>query len=93
MYPHVRQFDNPPRFERAQARARVGPRRYKLALLTWASAYAVITLVLAVLGPKMATWPLEVRTFVLSVVMVFTLTWLIMPVLMRLFRSWLNPGT
>jgi antibiotic biosynthesis monooxygenase (ABM) superfamily enzyme len=76
---------------RTVARAPAGPRRYKLALLTWGSAYAVITLILAVLGPTMAAWPLGLRTFVLSVLMVFSLTWLIMPVLTRLFRTWLTP--
>ncbi|HSC92662.1 MAG TPA: hypothetical protein VLB86_13495 [Gaiellaceae bacterium] len=68
------------------------PPRYKQALLTWAAAYAVITVVLAATGPAMASWPLALRTLVLSAVMVTALTWLIMPVLTRLFRGWLSPG-
>jgi uncharacterized protein len=70
--------------------ARHGPPRYKLALLTWAGAWAVITLLLTVLGPAMAAWPLGLRTLVLSVVMVVVLTWLVIPALMRLFRNWLT---
>jgi antibiotic biosynthesis monooxygenase (ABM) superfamily enzyme len=65
------------------------PPRYKLALLTWAGAYAVITLILAVLGPAMENWPLPLRTLLLSVLMVGALTWLVIPALSRLFRSWL----
>jgi hypothetical protein len=65
------------------------PARYKLALLTWAGAYAVITLMLAGLGPEMTSWPLALRTLALSVVMVVSLTWLVMPGLTRLFRAWL----
>jgi antibiotic biosynthesis monooxygenase (ABM) superfamily enzyme len=65
------------------------PPRIKLAILTWASAYALITTFLAVLGPSMAGWPLALRTLVLSVAMVSTLTWVIMPRLTRLFRPWL----
>lgn len=89
MYPHVKQFE-------VRARPLVRPRpqrppRFKLALLTWAAAYAVITLVLEVLGPVMDGWPLGLRTFVLSVLMVATLTWLLMPALTRLFRPWLKP--
>jgi antibiotic biosynthesis monooxygenase (ABM) superfamily enzyme len=65
------------------------PPRYKLALLTWAGAYTVITAILAVLGPSMATWPLLLRTLLLSVLMVIAMTWLVVPSLTRLFRSWL----
>jgi hypothetical protein len=69
--------------------SRPTPPRYKLALLTWAGAYAVITLLLAVLGPPTATWPLPLRTLVLSALMAPAMTWLVMPLLTRVFRSWL----
>jgi uncharacterized protein len=65
------------------------PPRYKLAVLTWAGAYTVITAILGLLGPFMATWPLPLRTLLLSVLMVLTLTWLVIPSLTRLFRGWL----
>jgi antibiotic biosynthesis monooxygenase (ABM) superfamily enzyme len=63
--------------------------RYKLALLTWAGAYAVITLILAMLGPAMVAWPLPLRTLLLSALMAPAMTWLVIPFLTRLFRSWL----
>ena len=63
--------------------------RYKLALLTWVAAYALITTFLSLLGPTIAGWPLALRTLVLSVTMVTMLTWLIMPRLTKLFRPWL----
>ena len=103
MYPHVRQFETRRRdvereFESTRAadhiaRPRVGPPRHKLALLTWVGAYPLITLILVVLGPVMATWPLALRTLVLSVTMVVGLTAFIMPRLMRLFRPWLLRDT
>jgi antibiotic biosynthesis monooxygenase (ABM) superfamily enzyme len=65
------------------------PPRYKLALVTWAGAYAVITLILDLLGPTMAGWPLMLRTLLISVLMVTTLTWIVLPTLTRLFRAWL----
>jgi len=68
-----------------------GAPRHKLTLLTWAGAYAVITAILATLGPALASWPLVLRTLVLSVLMVGALTWLIMPALTRLFHAWLAP--
>ena len=65
------------------------PPRYKTALLTWVGAYGAISAILYELGPMMATWPLLLRTLVISVLMVVTLTWVVIPVLMRLFRGWL----
>jgi antibiotic biosynthesis monooxygenase (ABM) superfamily enzyme len=108
MYPHVTQFqtrrqalerdlqatrqsDRAGR-DRTVPRSHAGPPRYKLALLTWASAYALITVFLALLGPTMASWPLALRTLALSVAMVVALTWFVMPRLTRLFRVWLSPS-
>jgi antibiotic biosynthesis monooxygenase (ABM) superfamily enzyme len=65
------------------------PPRYKLALLSWVGAYAVITLILYVLGPTTASWPLPIRTLAISALMAPAMVWLVMPVLTRLFRSWL----
>jgi antibiotic biosynthesis monooxygenase (ABM) superfamily enzyme len=107
MYPHVTQFESrrqdlERRLEGSRehrgardasaGRATAGPPRYKLALLTWAAAYAVITLVLALLGPAISSWPLALRTLILSATMVVALTWLIMPRLTRVFRPWLGAG-
>jgi antibiotic biosynthesis monooxygenase (ABM) superfamily enzyme len=48
--------------------------------------------ILAVLGPEIARWPLALRTFVISVLMVGALTWVIMPALMRVAGRWLRPA-
>jgi uncharacterized protein len=92
MYPPVRQLQTRRRKYPSprQNGAPAGPPRYKLALLTWAGAYVVITVMLALLGPVIASWPLALRTFVLSVTMVVALTWVIMPRLTRLFGGWLQ---
>jgi antibiotic biosynthesis monooxygenase (ABM) superfamily enzyme len=71
--------------------AQSGPPRHRLALITWLGAYPVITLILALLGPALVSWPLALKTFVLSVLMVIALTWLVMPALTRVFRLWLRP--
>ncbi len=67
------------------------PPRYKLALLTWSAAFPVITLILALLGPVIAPWPLPLRTLLISGLMVLTLSWAVVPVLVRLFGPWLMP--
>lgn len=68
------------------------PPRHKMALLTWAGAWAMITLILGVLSPFTATWPLPLRTLVISVLMVLALTWVVIPALTRVFASWLAPA-
>jgi hypothetical protein len=68
-----------------------GPPRHKLALLTWAGAYAVITAILATLGPTLASWPLALRTLAISGLMILALTWMVMPPLTRMFHAWLAP--
>ena len=75
----------PPRPARPKA-----PPRHKLALVTWLGAYGVITGLLALLEPMMSTWPLPLRTLLLSVLMVVTLTWVVLPTLNKAFRGWLT---
>jgi antibiotic biosynthesis monooxygenase (ABM) superfamily enzyme len=67
------------------------PPRHKMALLTWAGAWGLITLILWLLGPVTATWPLPLRTLVISVLMVLGLTWVVIPNLTRIFAAWLAP--
>jgi antibiotic biosynthesis monooxygenase (ABM) superfamily enzyme len=62
-----------------------------MALLTWAGAWGLITLILWLLGPVTATWPLPLRTLVISVLMVLGLTWVVIPNLTRMFAGWLAP--
>ena len=75
----------------AQQTPPAAPPRYKLAVLSWAGAYALITLILWLLGPAIAGWPLILRTLVISVLMAAALTWVVLPALTGLFRGWLAP--
>ena len=53
----------------------------------------MITLILWVLGPVTATWPLPLRTLVISVLMVLALTWVVIPNLTRVFAGWLSTSS
>ena len=66
------------------------PPRYKLALVTWLGVYPTLTVILALLGPAMETWPLPLRTLLVSVVMVVVLSWLILPLLTRVLQGWMS---
>jgi antibiotic biosynthesis monooxygenase (ABM) superfamily enzyme len=85
--------DAKPRPGQGEQPSTASPPRYKLAVLTWAGAYAVITLILVVMGPLMAPWPLPLRTLLISGLMVVALTWAVIPLLTRLFRGWLTTGS
>jgi antibiotic biosynthesis monooxygenase (ABM) superfamily enzyme len=76
--------------ERAPAETPPAPPRYKIAALTWIGAYGVITLILGLLGDAIASWPLLLRTLLVSVLMVAALTWVVIPTMTRLFGRWLK---
>jgi antibiotic biosynthesis monooxygenase (ABM) superfamily enzyme len=69
------------------------PPRHKIAAVTWLGAYGMITLILAVLGPAIASWPLPLRTLLLSTLMVSALTWVVLPALTLVLRPWLGSNT
>ncbi len=68
------------------------PPRYKMAFLVWLGVFSLVTLLSYLIGPLMAEWPLVARTFTLTLIVVFTLTYLVMPLLTRLFARWLYPN-
>jgi len=86
---HVPQAGLPSRRATSGPAEHSGQSRARLALLTWAGAYAVIMAVLTVGGPTLASWPLALRALALSGLMVAAMTWVIMPLMTRLFRPWL----
>jgi antibiotic biosynthesis monooxygenase (ABM) superfamily enzyme len=67
------------------------PPKWKMALITFAGVYVYTLLLTKVLGPLIRPWPLPVSNAVFNVIVVAGLTWVIMPFLTRLLRSWLNP--
>jgi antibiotic biosynthesis monooxygenase (ABM) superfamily enzyme len=65
------------------------PPRYKLAVITWLGVYPTLTATLALLGPMMETWPLPLRTLLVTLLLVPLLVFAIFPLLNRAFRGWL----
>jgi antibiotic biosynthesis monooxygenase (ABM) superfamily enzyme len=65
------------------------PPRYKLALITWLGVYPFLTVTLALLGPMMETWPLPLRTLLVTLLLVPLLVYIVFPLLNRAFRGWL----
>jgi antibiotic biosynthesis monooxygenase (ABM) superfamily enzyme len=67
------------------------PPLYKMALLTWVTIFPLITLVAIVLEPLLERLSLVPRLALTTAVTVPIMTWLVMPRVTRLLRSWLYP--
>ncbi len=68
------------------------PPRYKQAVITWLAVYPALTATLAMLGPLMETWPLPMRTLLVTLLLVPVVVYVIVPLLNRVFRGWLFPS-
>lgn len=66
------------------------PPRYKLFLLTWLAIYPLITFILHFFGEFLNLLPLPIRTLILTGILVYLMTYWVMPMLMKLFRRWLK---
>jgi antibiotic biosynthesis monooxygenase (ABM) superfamily enzyme len=65
--------------------------RWKMALVTLLGVYPTSVLIGMFVGPWLTTWPGWLQSFVFATLMVAMLTWVVMPLLTRLFRFWLYP--
>src|SRR5215468_2863357 len=68
------------------------PPPYKMAILTWAAIFPLITLVVLASAPLIGPWPLAARLAVTTLVTVSVMTWVVMPRVTRLLRRWLYPA-
>lgn len=67
------------------------PPRWKMAIITWIAIYPIITVLLMVLGPIiLGHLPIPVVTLILSITLVLLMTFIVMPLLTRAFRPWLQ---
>jgi antibiotic biosynthesis monooxygenase (ABM) superfamily enzyme len=62
-----------------------------MALVTWVTIFPLITLVVRVLNPLLERLTLVPRLAVTTAVTVPIMTWLVMPRITRLLRTWLYP--
>jgi antibiotic biosynthesis monooxygenase (ABM) superfamily enzyme len=62
-----------------------------MAVLSWIAIYPIITVLLLILGPIiLGRLPIPVVTLILSVTLVLLMTFIVMPLLTRAFRPWLQ---
>jgi hypothetical protein len=76
-------------FASRQTAPRTQPRRYKMFLLTWLAIYPLITGIYLVFGNLLSALPLLLRTLLLTGLLVYLMTYFLMPYLTKAFHKWL----
>ena len=66
--------------------------RWKMACVTLLGVYPTSLAFTMLVTPWTPDWPLAVRSFLVALCTVLTLTWLVMPFLTRGLKPWLYPG-
>lgn len=69
----------------------IPPPRYKIAILTWASAYCLLLIIFTLAGSYLSELTLPLRIFVVSITLVILITYVVMPFLTRRLKRWLYP--
>ena len=71
----------------------VVPPRWKMAIVVFIAAYTTSLLSRSFLSPVFSGWPLVASTIISTTILVVSLTYFALPVLSRLLRRWLYPGS
>jgi hypothetical protein len=66
------------------------PPRWKTAILTWLGIYPTITTAMLLLWPVIAPLPIPLKTLCVTLVVVPTMVYVVMPAMQRWFRPWLT---
>jgi antibiotic biosynthesis monooxygenase (ABM) superfamily enzyme len=69
------------------------PPKWKMAIVIFFVAYAVSSLSRYILNPFIGQWPIFGSAVVFSAILVISLTYFALPIVNRLLRRWLYPGS
>lgn len=67
------------------------PPRYKMAIILWLAVFTLLNIVPPLLAPIIGGLPPILRLLITSAIMVWLMTYLVMPFLTKLFYRWLYP--
>jgi uncharacterized protein len=72
-------------------KAIVPPPRYKMAAISWLSIFPLINLINFLFASFLNLLPYLIRSLIVSVILVFLMTYVVMPRMTKLFARWLYP--
>lgn len=67
------------------------PPRWKMAVATFLGVFPLAMVLNVTLGPMIRDWPFVLRNAVFNACVVLLLAWVVMPLVTRLLRGWLQP--
>ena len=76
-------------FTLPNAPALARPPKYKMALVTYIGVLTVVISLSVTVGPTIRAWPFFINNAVFNGLVVLILTWIVMPILTRIFAGWL----
>lgn len=76
-------------FATAVIPASMHPPRIRMAIVTWLGIFPTVSAFLFFLGPLLQELPFLAKTGILTILIVITMTWVVMPNLTKWMRSWL----
>jgi antibiotic biosynthesis monooxygenase (ABM) superfamily enzyme len=80
-----------PGLEKQGSPGQVEPPRYKRAIVIWIALYPAVVVALALLRPVIGEWPIPLQALVLTVIIIPAAVWMLIPLVQRLLRVWLEP--
>ena len=69
------------------------PPRYKMTFVSWLALYPAVTFIFWLFGPWLADFPLLIRTFLVTGVVIILMSYTLMPFMTKRFSFWLYPTT
>lgn len=66
------------------------PPKWKFAVMVWIAIYPAITVLSYILVPLLKDLPIPVRTLIMTLVLVPTMVFILLPLLRKLLGNWLN---
>jgi|Tabmets5t2r1_1033131.scaffolds.fasta_scaffold03267_5 antibiotic biosynthesis monooxygenase (ABM) superfamily enzyme len=63
-----------------------------MAVVVWLAIYPSLTFLLWLVGPRIASWALPLRTLALTAVLVPLMVYMLLPAVQRLLAPWLRPA-
>jgi antibiotic biosynthesis monooxygenase (ABM) superfamily enzyme len=69
------------------------PSKWKMAIVIFFAAYAISSISRSILNPFIGQWPILGNAVIYTAILVVLLTYFALPIVNRLLRHWLYPGS